>query len=256
MCIKPCSAKEKRPTVIYETDGHYWTVLLVATLLKVPDAEAIAYAAEYPDNVMNDDGYVVRTRFTFLYPKAQIKVHALTGGNPEYERVFSRNKLNKAKTANQKGVASHRLGDSYAHTNDKKGKMYPHILAHLFHWKKPDKIRTNPDKYLAYVYDLVEGLGGKGATIDMTVFKYIAMNNMSSEKNAVILKTEYNRLTNSVAFNIKKNELRSVENYLCERMPMGEYVVHSNSDEKGRETTTIIFTKTVMITTSNSIINK
>src|SRR5882672_9269542 len=93
----------------YETDGHYWTVLIVASLLKIPEAEAIAYAAEYPDNVMNEDGYIARKRFTFLYPGAQIKVHALTGGNPGHEMEVSHTMFKAARSANEIGIASHRL---------------------------------------------------------------------------------------------------------------------------------------------------
>jgi len=228
--------KCERSKMLYETDGHYWTVLVVATMLKIPQAEAIAYAAEYPDNVMNSDGYIVRKRFTFLYPKAQKKIHALTGGNSEHEKLVSRNMFKEAQTANQKGIASHRLGDSYAHINDKKGKMYPHIIAHLFHWKKPDKIRTNPSKYLSYVIDLIECLGGKGAELDMTVFNYIAQAGLNSEENEAILKAEYNMLQNSIAFNIDEGQLRVVEKYLRERLKNGSlvYLLHSNTDAKKR----------------------
>lgn len=239
--------KSLKSKTLYETDGHYWTVLVVATLLKIPEAKAIAYAAEYPDNIINKDGYIVRTRYTFLYPKPQIKVHALTGGNPDYERVVSFNMLSVAQSSQEKGIACHRLGDSFAHTNDKTGKMFPHLVAHLFQWKRPDKIRNNANKYLDYVEQLVEGLGGKGAEVNLSVFEYIAKTGLTSSENAAILKAEYKLLTGSLAFNIKKNELPIVEKYLGERMRGNSYAVHSDSDEKGRETTTIILVKNTFI---------
>jgi hypothetical protein len=227
---------------LYETDGHYWTVLVVATLLDLPDAKAIAYAAEYPDNVMNDDGYITRNRYTFLFPNAQTKVHALTGGNPDNEKMLSMYMLRNAQSANEKGRASHRLGDSFSHANDKKGKMYPHIIAHLFQWKKPDKIKSNPEKYLQYVLQLVEGLGGEGAEIDMTVFNYIAQANLTSDENAAILKAEYSHIVNSIAFNVEKDELPVVKAYLSWRLMPEAYAVHINTDKRGRTTSTIILT--------------
>jgi len=239
--------------LLYETDGHYWTVLVVATMLKIPEAKAIAYAAEYPDNVINVYGYIVRPRYTYLYPKPQKKVHALTGGNPEYERRFSMNMLNLAQTAQEKGIACHRLGDSFAHTNDKTGKMFPHLVAHLFQWKKPDKVQNNSSKYMSYVLSLIEGLGGREAEINMTVFDYIAKSGLSSSCNAAILKAEYNLLTGSIAFNIKNEELAVVEKYLNERMRSESYAVHSNADEKGRVTTTIILIKNTALATGSGL---
>src|SRR6478736_4776043 len=109
--------------VLYDTDGHYWTVLVIATLLDVPEAKVIAYNAEFPDNVINSDGYNVRNRYTFLNPVVQKKIHALTGGIPEKEWTMSREMISLAKTAKEKGIAIHRLGDSFSHINDRKGKM-------------------------------------------------------------------------------------------------------------------------------------
>ncbi|MCA6074750.1 hypothetical protein [Fulvivirga sedimenti] len=229
--------------MFYETDGHYWTVLLVCKQLGIPEAEAIAYAAEYPDNVMNQDGYIVKSRMTYLLPKSQKKVHALTGGLPEEELVISRIMLAEAKSARQKGTAAHRLGDTYAHTNDKKHKMFPHIIGHLFHMKKPDQIHRNPGKYLQYVNDLIKSFGGPEAEIDMFVFNYISDHGLDSEKNAAILKTEYNRLNGALAFSVEKDHITVVNDYLLSRNSLGSYAIHRNTDSKGRDTATIIFIK-------------
>lgn len=238
--------------VLYETDGHYWTVLVVATMLNIQEAKTIATIAEFPDNVMNQDGYIVRSRFTFLYPKPQTKVHALTGGNPEYERLISFNWIRVAQTPEEKGIACHRLGDSFAHTNDKKGKMFPHLVAHLFQWKKPDKIATNSNKYLEYVRYLVSALGGNSANIDMEVFEYIARAGLSSDRNAAILKAEYHRMIGSLAFNIDKDDLPVVEEYLNNRVFGDAYAVHINSEKK-LVSTTVIFFRNESITKQQSI---
>lgn len=243
---------------LYETDGHYWTVLVVATLLKNQNAKEIAFSAEYPDNVINEDGYIIRGRMTYLYPKAQREVHALTGGNPDKEIEISMGMLKNAKTSGAIGTACHRLGDSFAHINNKKGKMYPHLIGHLLKWKKPDMIRNNSDKYLAYVLKLVEGLGGLGTTIDMTVFNYIAKQGYNSEENEAILKAEYNILNNSPAFNLSKDQVVKVELYLKERLTgyVNPFIIHSNKDNRGRVTTTVILTsvKYVDISRANQTI--
>jgi hypothetical protein len=238
--------KIKRPIksfkVKYETDGHYWTVLVVATLLKVNHAKEIAYHAEYPDNIINADGYLSRHRITFMYPWAQKKIHALSGGDPTEELAISKEMFGKALSDNDIGVAAHRLGDSFAHINDKKGRMYPHIIAHLFQWKRPDKIRTNPSKYLTYVNQLVKCMGGDNAVIDMTVFNYIANAKLSSDENSAILKAEYNYLNDSPAFCIEKNEIAVVQQYLKQRFSSlnRTFTTFSSTNQKGKITTVII----------------
>lgn len=230
--------------VCYETDGHYWTVLVVATMLKVQDAKVVAFNSEYPDNVINEDGYSVRGRLTFLLPGPQKKVHALTGGDPEIERAKSFRMLQEATDARSIGIASHRLGDSYSHVNERTGRMYPNVLGHIFRWQEPDKIRNNAKRYLSYVCALVKGMGGSEAKIDMTVFNYIAEHGLSSDDNSAILKAEFNLLNGSPAFNVARNQITLVQQYLTERMTHEDrsFITHSNTDEKKRTTITIILT--------------
>ena len=233
----------------YEPDGHYWTVLVVTTLLNIQHAKEIAYSAEFPDNVVNKDGYCVRSRPTFLFPGAQKRVHALTGGNPENERNISLCMLQNARTPQEIGTALHRLGDSFAHTNDKKGRMYPHLIGHTLLWKKPDKIQNNPDKYLQYVHTLIRGLGGNEENIDMSVFYYIAEAHLDTDANCAILKTEYNLISGSVAFLVEEEQLPVVENYLKERLSQisNSYVLQSSTDGKGRVTSIIILNHDVSV---------
>ncbi len=228
----------------YEPDGHYWTVLVVTTLLNIQHAKEIAYSAEFPDNVINKDGYYVRSRPTFLLPGAQKRVHALTGGNPENERNISLCMLQSARTPKEIGTALHRLGDSFAHTNDKKGRMYPHLIGHTLLWKKPDKIQNNPDKYLLYVHTLIKGLGGNVENIDMSVFNYIAEAGLDTDANCAILKAEYNLISGSIAFLVEEDQLPVVEKYLQERLSpiSNSYALQSSTDGKGRITSIIILT--------------
>ena len=242
-CFTACCALSASISLhAYETDGHYWTVLVVATMLKIPDARGIAFNAEYPDNVVNADGYITVGRFTYLYPKAQKIVHALTGGEPSYERELSVNMLLQAHTIAEKGRAAHRLGDSFAHTHDKTGHMYPHIIGHMFYGKQPDKIKNNPEKYLEYVRTLAKALGGSESSIDMTVFEYIANAGLSTDANVAVLKAEYNLLIGSPVFNITNSQITSTENYLSERLKKAEniFLTYQDVDGKGRISNTIV----------------
>ena len=238
-----------KPNFDYEPDGHYWTVLVVTTLLKMEHAQQIAYSAEFPDNVINKDGYCVRSRPTFLFPGAQKRVHALTGGDPEKERKYSLCMLLDARSPQEIGTALHRLGDSFAHTNDKTGRMYPHLIGHTLLWKMPDKIKHNPNKYLEYVHTLIAGLGGNENDIDMSVFYYIANANLDSDANSAILKAEYNFISGSIAFVMETGQLSFVEKYLSERSSPGRqsYAIHSSTDGKGKVTNIIILTQDIHV---------
>ncbi|MBK7652795.1 MAG: hypothetical protein IPJ20_21410 [Flammeovirgaceae bacterium] len=67
---------------------------------------------------------------------------------------------------------------------------------------------------------------------------------MSSEDNSAILKAEYNLLNGSPAFNVGRNQINLVQQYLTERMinDNRSYLKYSNTDEKKRTTITIILT--------------
>ncbi len=248
-----CVLAETSSLHAYETDGHYWTVLVVATMLNISDAREIAFHAEYPDNVVNADGYITGGRYTFLFPRSQKIVHALTGGNPEEERELSISLFLTAHTVIEKGRAAHRLGDSFAHTNDNTGQMYPHIIGHVFHGQQPDKIKNSPGKYLEYVRTLVEALGGRDASIDMTVFEYLAKTGLSTDANVAILKVEYNVITGSPALHITDVQISCAENYLTERLcdEVNPFVTHQDIDGKGRVSNTI-----VLRVTAKNIIEK
>lgn len=177
----------------YNADGHYWTVYLVASLLKIPNARELAYYAELPDHVFDEKGNHKRATMTWMNVFMQGKVHALTGKSPDKERERSRKMYETAKDIKRKGWALHRLGDSYAHAKSDEKKMYKRGFGHAFapeHGHEPDMIRNYPEKYLRYVADLTYVLGGKEAKIDMTAFEYIAEKKLETADNIEILKAE------------------------------------------------------------------
>lgn len=215
------SPASNRPEhVTYNYDGHYWTVYLVGVLLKLPDAKELAFYAELPDHVSHEDGSEKRATMTWLNVFMQGKVHALTGKDPEKERERSRRWYAHAKTMKEKGRALHRLGDSYAHAKPCGTKMYKRGFGHAFtpeHGHAPDMIRNYPEKYLAYVKDLVQVMGGTGAQVDMTAFEYIARMKLETEDNIEILKAEIALQCKMDQCTINRNQSQTLQAYLAYR---------------------------------------
>ena len=207
----------------YETDGHYWTVLLVGILLKIPDAKDIAFYAELPDHYMKDDGTPLFATNTWLNPSLQLDLHALTGTDAVTERNRSRHQLLKAKTSFSKGMALHRLGDSYAHTNWNTGKTFPPYTGHSGESEggtSPDKIYNRPGLYLEYTNDVINTLAksaGVKNSVDMFAFNYITKAGHTSEANADILKSEVNIRTGTSSFEISNENSTEVLNFLTAR---------------------------------------
>lgn len=203
--------------ITYNTDGHYWTVYLVGTLLKLPNARELAYYAELPDHVLHENGEHKRETMTWMNIFMQGKVHALTGKNCEKERERSRKMFANAKDIKRKGWALHRLGDSYAHAKKGDSLMFKRGFGHAFepeggHY--PDMIRNFPEKYLRYVKDLTYVLGGKDAVIDMTCFEYIAKMKLETEDNIEILKTEIFICNRGAEYAISRGQSKTVQAYL------------------------------------------
>lgn len=201
----------------YHSDGHYWTVYLVATMLDIPDARKLAYYSELPDHVFHDNGMKKRATLTWLNPFKQGKVHALTGKSPEKERERSRSMFANAQTLKDKGTALHRLGDSYAHAKACGEKMFKRIIGHAFQPEgghAPDKIRNHPEKYLEYVKDLVKVLGGAKAKVDMAAFEYIAAQKLETADNIEILKAEIVIQTKGKACEINANQSQTLQAYM------------------------------------------
>ena len=115
---------------MWTTDGHYYTLQLVAKMMGLDDATALRYgkASEEPDThitvgTMVDEirkdtiiGIGAHERTTFVMPNLQQKLHALTGGFHGVELAITA----YAFTKSHKDDASfnyliHRFGDCFAH---------------------------------------------------------------------------------------------------------------------------------------------
>lgn len=202
----------------YETDGHFWTIYLMATLMGRGDAYRIAYNAESPDNIMARNGETISSPNTWMDKTMQSHVHALTGGNPVNERVNSGLYVRGSQNYQQFGWSLHRLGDSYSHTMlDNSGKMYPNGIGHLSDWHEPDKIANRPELYLQYVQQLQEEMGsrlGNKGKVDLYTFDYIAKSKGSTEQNSAIFETEIRIREGISSFSIQGNHVDVINSYL------------------------------------------
>ncbi len=141
----------------YETDGHFWTVYLMATLMGRGDAYSLAFYTEQPDNLIAQNGEVYGSPNTWMDRTMQRHVHALTGGDPANERANSGLYVRSAQSYQQLGWAMHRLGDSYAHTNlINDEKMYPNGVGHLLDWHEPDK----NSKQTRFIFTICTAIAG------------------------------------------------------------------------------------------------
>lgn len=202
--------------VMYEIDGHYWSVRLMAYLVSndTSYARQLAYWAEWPDQVTDAGGNPVKGRNTWLLPWRQALWHALTGRKADKTRSISMNRVRNAKDVKQKGINLHRLGDSFAHAMKKDKRMFPLFIGHALKGHFPDKIANFPDKYLIYVDSLALALGGDPQKIDLTAFKYIAGKGLDSQSNAEVLKTELNLKTLNNKFVFLGQFKKTIEEYL------------------------------------------
>lgn len=226
----------------YEEDGHYWTVLLVGTLLNIPAARDIAFWAEAPDHLMSKTGKIGFATMTWLFPSLQRKWHAITGGDAAKERAYSFYQIKGGENARQKGMAAHRLGDSYSH--EKGGTMYSPPFGHLTEGDgghAPDYILRDPTKYLQYVNALASALGDGQTRIDMTAFNYVANAGLETKSNVEIFKSEYNLQSRSEAFEIHSSKASVVNDYLGERSKTMNftYSIETKKNFFGKEKTTV-----------------
>ena len=202
----------------YETDGHFWTVYLMATLMGRGDAYSLAYHTEAPDNLMGRNGEVMSSPSTWLEPDMQKHVHALTGGDPVNERVVSGLYVRSAQSVQQLGWALHRLGDSYAHTNmHNSGVMYVQGVGHGLDLHAPDKIMNRPGLYLQYVQQLKEELGtrlGYKGKIDTYTFDYVAKSGGNTEQNMAVFETEVRIREGAGSFTVYGDRVPEIKAYI------------------------------------------
>jgi len=220
------------PNGLYETDGHYWTVYLMGTLMGSSQAREIAYYAEYPDNVMSSTGDVIRGRPTWLDPTFyQPEIHSLTGFNAEFERRRSTTAADLASTMGAYGEALHRLGDSFAHTNlNGSGNTYMNGVGHAADGHIPDKIATRPELYLQYVRTLEKSMGAKFGhmgNVDLFTFEYIAKSHGSTEQNSAIFETEIRIQEQAQTFTVAGDQRSVIQEYLDSRNSHTGIQVHA-----------------------------
>ena len=212
------------PNGMYETDGHFWTVYLMATMMGSNLAFNLAYHTEVWDNYMYPSGDAYQENRTWLYPDYQRNVHALTGGSSAYERMKSADMLSEAGSTLQAGLALHRLGDSYAHTRlDNRNKMYNTGFGHAFTDEgghAPDKIRNRPELYKAYTQHLAQALGdrlGFKGTVDMFTFNYVADSKGDRQHNSAVLETEIRIREGAGVFSVEGNQVGAINKYVGAR---------------------------------------
>ncbi|WP_428663808.1 fibronectin type III domain-containing protein [Runella sp.] len=181
---------------IYQTDGHYGTVYLICLMLGLTNAEDIAKASEFPDNVITT--HTAQLRTTWIDAEYQKKLHALTYGLHTQEEFETALGILNVETNDVAALGNliHRYGDTYAHVRledrlkpETLQRMYGEIfnltipivvngiiigynmtydrtLQHQFVDGKvvgeaPDMIKNDDFSYLKYVYNLAEILAIK-----------------------------------------------------------------------------------------------
>lgn len=204
----------------YEIDGHYWSVRLMAYLVSSDTSYArqLAYWAEWPDEITDAEGNPVKARNSWLLPWRQALWHALTGRTATSTRAVSMRRVRAAKTVKDKGIALHRLGDSYAHTMKRGKRMFPLFVGHALKGSYPDKIKNFPEKYKTYVDSLATVLGGDPTKLDLAAFNYVATKGLDTQANAEIFKTELHLKTRNNKFVVRGEANKPlVTDYLTHR---------------------------------------
>jgi hypothetical protein len=108
---------ESDKDAMWTTDGHYYTVQLVALHMKIPAQEAkkLGKAAEEPDSHVVDDNNMEELD-TWLVGGLQQKYHALTGGYHGVELAATAYALTNTHTDDESlNYLMHRFGDCFAH---------------------------------------------------------------------------------------------------------------------------------------------
>jgi len=211
------------PDGVYETDGHFWTVYLMSTLMGQGQQTSytIAYYTEAPDNIIAENGEVLSSPMTWMNVDSQWSTHALNGGKSPYVRAYAASRVRNSKTLIELGNSLHYLGDSYAHSIiGNEGRMYENGLGHLFSGHTPDKISERPELYLKYVNALKNSLSnnvGFNGNVDLFTFNYIADSGGSTEQNSAVFETEVRILEGASSFSTSGNQIKTINDYLSSR---------------------------------------
>lgn len=101
----------------WTTDGHYYTVQLIALMMGLDEQTAfkLGQASENPDTEVHSNESMTE-RYTWATPGLQQKYHALTGGYHGVELAITAYALLKTHTDDESLMyLLHRLGDCFAH---------------------------------------------------------------------------------------------------------------------------------------------
>ena len=101
----------------WTTDGHYYTVQLIALMMGLDEQTAfkLGQASENPDTEVHSNESMTE-RYTWATPLLQQKYHALTGGYHGVELAITAYALLKTHTDDESLMyLIHRLGDCFAH---------------------------------------------------------------------------------------------------------------------------------------------
>ena len=101
----------------WTTDGHYYTVQLIALMMGLDEETALklGQASEEPDTKVLSNEFMIE-RYTWATPVLQQKYHALTGGYHGVELAITAYALLKTHTDDESlKFLLHRLGDCFAH---------------------------------------------------------------------------------------------------------------------------------------------
>ena len=185
------------PTGLWQENGHFFTVYMVARSagMNHKDAYALAYYSQLPDELNRTDaktkGVEHATRGLEHLELGDLAeswrqdvnnyLHSLHGGDIQKRRecLIAMLKDETLKTW-ERGFVLHALGDAFAHTYTENGqlKAYEWTLGHLKDWQKPDTIRENVSQYNQYVDVLFGVLGGSDkSSLNPLLAGVAAMNN-------------------------------------------------------------------------------
>jgi hypothetical protein len=164
---------------LYQADGHFYAVFIIARLNGYSENEAyrLAYYTQYPDQDQSYDaipaGIRLYTRTSRDVPydtSIQAILHSLHGGGPgavAARRRCLESLLQDTKNFEtwERGLIAHALGDSFAHTRGQRGEgaAYGVPLGHKDDGTAPDRPNTRPLVFAEYINALNRALGGKAS---------------------------------------------------------------------------------------------
>ena len=170
------------PLGLYQTDGHFHGVYLVAKANGfassgggLDDASLLAYWSEYPDEDSNFDA--ITNAINSLFPWSDVEfnfevmrvLHSIHGGNNAKIvdwRACLKNKISTGALLPlwKRGMLIHAFGDAYAHVKNIGGTppqelAYKPRLGHLWDGVTPDIPQYMPNKSKIYLTELGSALG-------------------------------------------------------------------------------------------------